>query len=135
MIHESYMHAMILERAGEPLKAVKVPIPVAADGELLLKVQACGICRTDLHVVDGELKQPKLPLIFPWRMSVRTWSATASDIPPLPVWNEKPFVRKPDVSMTIAAYLAIKRPIGSVVILVVVETIFAGSPRVSTRAT
>ena len=63
MIHDSYMHAMVLERPGEPLKAGKVPIPVAGAGELLLKVQACGICRTDLHVVDGELTEPRLPLI------------------------------------------------------------------------
>ncbi len=63
MIHESYMHAMVLERPGEQLKAAKVPIPVAGDGELLLKVQACGICRTDLHIVDGELTEPVLPLI------------------------------------------------------------------------
>ena len=54
---------MVLERPGEPLRAMKMPIPVAAAGELLLKVQACGICRTDLHVVDGELTEPRLPLI------------------------------------------------------------------------
>jgi propanol-preferring alcohol dehydrogenase len=42
---------------------MKMPIPAAAAGELLLKVQACGICRTDLHVVDGELTEPRLPLI------------------------------------------------------------------------
>jgi len=63
MIHESQMHAMVLERPGELLKARKLPLPVAADGELLLKVQACGICRTDLHVVDGELTEPHLPLV------------------------------------------------------------------------
>lgn len=63
MINESYMHAMVLEHTGEPLKARKLPLPVAAAGELLLKVQACGICRTDLHVVDGELTEPRLPLI------------------------------------------------------------------------
>lgn len=63
MIHESYMHAMVLEIPGEPLKMMKLPVPVAAAGELLLKVQACGICRTDLHVVDGELRDPRLPLI------------------------------------------------------------------------
>ena len=63
MIHESQMHAMVLERPGEPLKARKLPLPVAAAGELLLKVQACGICRTDLHVVDGELTEPRLPLV------------------------------------------------------------------------
>ena len=57
------MHAMVLERVGEPLQARKLPIPAAAAGELLLKVQACGICRTDLHVLDGELSEPLLPLI------------------------------------------------------------------------
>lgn len=54
---------MVLERLGEPLRAMKMPIPAAAAGELLLKVQACGICRTDLHVVDGDLTEPRLPLI------------------------------------------------------------------------
>jgi len=63
MIHDLQMHAMVLERPGEPLTARKLPLPVAAAGELLLKVQACGICRTDLHVVDGELTEPRLPLI------------------------------------------------------------------------
>lgn len=63
MIHEPYMHAMVLEHPGQPLKAVKLPLPAAGPGELLLKVQACGICRTDLHIVDGELSEPHLPLI------------------------------------------------------------------------
>jgi alcohol dehydrogenase, propanol-preferring len=63
MLHESYMQAMVLEAVGQQLMARKLPIPVAAPGELLIKVQACGICRTDLHVVDGELRDPHLPLI------------------------------------------------------------------------
>lgn len=63
MITESLMNAMVLERPGEPLQAKKLPIPAPGHRELLLKVQACGICRTDLHVVDGELKEPALPLI------------------------------------------------------------------------
>lgn len=63
MIHESLMHAMVLERPGEQLKAMKLPIPVAGVGELLIKVQACGICRTDLHILDGELCEPRLPLV------------------------------------------------------------------------
>lgn len=62
MIHESYMHAMVLERQGEQLKPLKLPVPTAGAGELLLKVQACGICRTDLHIVDGELSKPDFPL-------------------------------------------------------------------------
>lgn len=63
MIRESYMHAMVLEHPGEKLKAMKLPVPVAGPGELLINVQACGICRTDLHIVDGELTEPRLPLI------------------------------------------------------------------------
>ena len=57
------MRAMVLERAGEPLKLMELPAPLPKAGELLLKVLACGICRTDLHVVDGELTEPKLPLV------------------------------------------------------------------------
>ncbi len=57
------MRAMVLVRVGEPLVERKVPRPVALPGELLLRVRACGVCRTDLHIVDGELTQPKLPLI------------------------------------------------------------------------
>lgn len=63
MIHESYMRAMVLEHPGGQLKAMKLPVPVPGSGELLIKIQACGICRTDLHIVDGELLQPALPLI------------------------------------------------------------------------
>jgi propanol-preferring alcohol dehydrogenase len=54
---------MVLERPGEPLVAASIADPVAAPGELLLRVLACGVCRTDLHVVDGELPRPKLPLV------------------------------------------------------------------------
>jgi propanol-preferring alcohol dehydrogenase len=59
----SMMRAMILEHPGEKLKSVQLPIPVPQEGEVLIQVHACGICRTDLHVVDGDLKQPKLPVI------------------------------------------------------------------------
>jgi propanol-preferring alcohol dehydrogenase len=57
------MYAMVFEKVGEPLKYKEVPIPEPSEHELLIKVKACGICRTDLHVIDGELKFPKLPLI------------------------------------------------------------------------
>ncbi len=63
MTQNKRMRAMVLERAGEPLKLSELPVPAPNSGELLLKVLACGICRTDLHVVDGELTQPKLPLV------------------------------------------------------------------------
>jgi propanol-preferring alcohol dehydrogenase len=54
---------MTLERAGEPLVARDLPEPAPGPGELLLRVHACGVCRTDLHIVDGELTEPKLPLV------------------------------------------------------------------------
>lgn len=57
------MRAMMLHHQCQPLVAEEVPIPCPASGQLLLKVKACGICRTDLHVVDGDLKEPALPLI------------------------------------------------------------------------
>ena len=57
------MRAMVLERPGEPLRPTVLPDPQAAPGQLLVRVRACGVCRTDLHVVDGELPRPKLPLV------------------------------------------------------------------------
>lgn len=59
----STMRAMVLERAGMPLKLVTLPVPNPGPAQVLIKVIACGICRTDLHVVDGELPHPRLPLI------------------------------------------------------------------------
>lgn len=57
------MRAMVLETARTPLRMRERPTPVPAAREILLEVAACGVCRTDLHVVDGELANPKLPLI------------------------------------------------------------------------
>jgi alcohol dehydrogenase, propanol-preferring len=57
------MKAMVLAAAGSPLEAVEIATPTPASGQLLLRVLACGVCRTDLHVLDGELPRPKLPLI------------------------------------------------------------------------
>jgi len=57
------MKAMLLKAPKNPLELTDIPIPMRVPGQLLLKVLACGICRTDLHVVDGELTEPKLPLI------------------------------------------------------------------------
>ena len=54
---------MILDKPGQRLRLTEVPAPTPATGQLLIKVQACGVCRTDLHVVDGDLKEPKLPII------------------------------------------------------------------------
>ncbi|HSZ66845.1 MAG TPA: zinc-dependent alcohol dehydrogenase family protein [Xanthobacteraceae bacterium] len=57
------MRAMVLERLGEPLRLVERPDPEPSDGEVRIEVRACGVCRTDLHVVDGDLPDPKLPII------------------------------------------------------------------------
>jgi propanol-preferring alcohol dehydrogenase len=54
---------MVLEAPGRPLVERKLPEPRARPGQVLLRVRACGVCRTDLHVVDGELPDPKLPLV------------------------------------------------------------------------
>jgi propanol-preferring alcohol dehydrogenase len=55
---------MVLEQQGRPLEAQDVPAPVPSSGQLLVGIEACGVCRTDLHVVDGELPEPALPLIL-----------------------------------------------------------------------
>jgi propanol-preferring alcohol dehydrogenase len=57
------MRAALFEMAGEPLRRVDLPIPTPAHNQLLLRVDACAVCRTDLHVIDGELPHPKQPLI------------------------------------------------------------------------
>ncbi|WP_051440935.1 alcohol dehydrogenase, propanol-preferring (plasmid) [Ensifer sp. WSM1721] len=57
------MLAMVLEEIGKPLVAVERPLPEPLAGELRLRVEACAVCRTDLHVVDGDLPRPKLPLV------------------------------------------------------------------------
>lgn len=58
------MLAMVLHEARQPLVAEERPVPTPGAGQLLIKVKACGVCRTDLHVVDGELPNPK-PLVVP----------------------------------------------------------------------
>jgi alcohol dehydrogenase, propanol-preferring len=58
------MRAMLLERPGEPLRLRDRPPPKPDLGEVLIRVSACGVCRTDLHILDGELAQPRLPLIL-----------------------------------------------------------------------
>ena len=57
------MRAMLFERPGMPLRLVELPLPQPGRGELLIEVEACGVCRTDLHLIDGELPHPLLPVI------------------------------------------------------------------------
>jgi len=55
---------MVLDEPGRPLREADLPAPEPGSGQVLVQVQACGVCRTDLHVVDGELPQAKLPLVL-----------------------------------------------------------------------
>jgi propanol-preferring alcohol dehydrogenase len=57
------MRAMILERQRQPLRSAELPEPSPGPGQVLISVRACGVCRTDLHILDGELDRPKLPLV------------------------------------------------------------------------
>jgi propanol-preferring alcohol dehydrogenase len=57
------MKAMVLEKPGQPLVEKELPVPKPNDNQVLIKIHTCGVCRTDLHVVDNELPNPKLPLI------------------------------------------------------------------------
>jgi propanol-preferring alcohol dehydrogenase len=60
----STMKAMVLEQQRQPLILKTLPVPSPATGQVLIKIIACGVCRTDLHIADAELTQPKLPLII-----------------------------------------------------------------------
>ena len=62
--YSSGVFAMILDAPGGPLRAADLPVPEPAAGQLRIRVNACGVCRTDLHVIDGELPHPKLPLVL-----------------------------------------------------------------------
>jgi alcohol dehydrogenase, propanol-preferring len=57
------VRAMVLDRPRTPLVMRERPVPVPSAGEILIEISACGVCRTDLHVVDGELPDPKLPIV------------------------------------------------------------------------
>lgn len=60
------MRAMVLDHAGAgaELREREIPVPVRGDGQFLIRVTACAVCRTDLHILDGELTKPKLPLVL-----------------------------------------------------------------------
>ena len=57
------MHAMVLKQVGSPLEWTQLPGRQPGSSEIRIKVAACGVCRTDLHVVDGELPHPQVPII------------------------------------------------------------------------
>jgi propanol-preferring alcohol dehydrogenase len=57
------MRAMMFESVGQALRPVELPVPAPPPGAIRVRVRACGVCRTDLHLVDGDLKNPKLPVV------------------------------------------------------------------------
>jgi len=63
-MNKRLMKAMVLTAQSQPLELKELPVPENSNEQLLIKVHACGVCRTDLHIMDGELKNPKLPLII-----------------------------------------------------------------------
>ena len=77
---DSTMKAMVLRRPGERLTLTDMPIPTPGPGEVLMRVRACAVCRTDLHVLDGDLQHPKLPLI-PGHEVIGTVEATGDGVP------------------------------------------------------
>jgi propanol-preferring alcohol dehydrogenase len=58
------VRAVVLDAPGRPLRAAELPDPEPGPGTVLIRVRACGVCRTDLHVVDGDLPDPTLPLVL-----------------------------------------------------------------------
>ena len=68
------MKAMLFESAGQPLQLTECPLPEPLENDVLIKVRACGVCRTDLHIVDGELPNPK-PRLIPGHEIVGTVEA------------------------------------------------------------
>ncbi len=73
------MKAMVLSRPGTPLEYTEIPVPEPDASQVLVRVHACGVCRTDLHVVDGDLPEPKLPLV-PGHEIVGTVEKTGSRV-------------------------------------------------------
>jgi alcohol dehydrogenase, propanol-preferring len=57
------MFAMVLDGPGQPLRAAEIPTPTPSPEQVLIRIHACAVCRTDIHIVDGELAHPKLPLV------------------------------------------------------------------------
>src|SRR5262245_41959388 len=60
---EILAHAMVLDAPRQPLRLAEVAVPTPGPAQVRIRVKACGLCRTDLHVVDGELTEPKLPIV------------------------------------------------------------------------
>jgi len=75
------VRAVVLEQPGQPLKAVTLPDPVPGPGQLLLEVQACGVCRTDLHLRDAEIDAGKLPVVLGHQIVATTQDGRRVGVP------------------------------------------------------
>jgi alcohol dehydrogenase, propanol-preferring len=75
------MRAVVLERQGQPVKPTTLPDPTPADGQLLLRVGACGVCRTDLHLRDDEIAATKLPVVLGHQIVATTAEGTRVGVP------------------------------------------------------
>jgi alcohol dehydrogenase, propanol-preferring len=75
------MRVMVLDRPGSPLRPATLPDPVPGKGQLLLKIAACAVCRTDLHLRDGEIDAPKLPVVLGHQIVGRTQDGTRYGVP------------------------------------------------------
>ena len=75
------MRATILERQSQPLRAVELPDPTPEPGQLLLKVHACGVCRTDLHLRDHEIEATKLPVVLGHQIVATTDDGRRAGVP------------------------------------------------------
>jgi len=74
------MRAMVLDAAREPLRRDdRIDIPQPSACQVLIRVHACGVCRTDLHILDGELTEPKLPLV-PGHEIIGTAAAIGAEV-------------------------------------------------------
>ncbi len=78
------MRAMVLDNPGDALRLREIPKPTPKTGEALIKVHACGVCRTDLHVVDGDLTEPALPIV-PGHQIVGTVEAVGDGVTSLAI--------------------------------------------------
>jgi alcohol dehydrogenase, propanol-preferring len=77
--YDRRMRVMLLDEPRQPLRLAAVAVPTPGPGQVLIRVHACAVCRTDLHVVDGELTQPKLPLV-PGHEIVGSVAALGADV-------------------------------------------------------
>jgi alcohol dehydrogenase, propanol-preferring len=74
------MRAMVLEKTRTPLVMRERPTSEPRQGEILVEIAACGVCRTDLHVVDGELPHPKLPIVPGHEIVGRSFNASDREL-------------------------------------------------------